>query len=152
MQGCLNKNMPSPLAMLPFVAYHYYLAENLLEYADSEKDLGVYIKKTFSFNEHCGFILTKANQQYGMLKRTCHFVKDFKRRRVLYLTLTRSQFNRCSTIWRPKSKTLLEKFENLQKNALSGFSARKNYHITHNTSTHSNVDRRRSYHLNICSL
>ena len=31
------KSKPSPLAMLPFVAYHYYLAENLLEYADSEK-------------------------------------------------------------------------------------------------------------------
>ena len=28
--------------MLPFVAYHYHLAENLLSYADSERDLGVH--------------------------------------------------------------------------------------------------------------
>ena len=40
----------SPLAMLPFVAYHYHLRENLLSYADSEKDLGVYINKSFTFN------------------------------------------------------------------------------------------------------
>ena len=68
--------------MLPFVEYHYYLAENLLKYADSEKDLGVYINKKFNFNEHCDSILAKANQKYGLLKRTCHFVSDPKRRRV----------------------------------------------------------------------
>ena len=32
------KHRPSPLAMLPFVAYHYQLAETLLSFADSEKD------------------------------------------------------------------------------------------------------------------
>ena len=115
------KNKPSPLAMLPFVAYHYYLAENLLEYADSEKDLGVYVNKDFNFNEHCNYILSKANQQYGLLKRTCNFVNDTKRKRVLYLTLARSQFNHCSTIWRPteiNNKTLVEKFENFQKKCI----------------------------------
>ena len=30
------KHKPSPLAMLPFVAYHYHLAENLLSYADTQ--------------------------------------------------------------------------------------------------------------------
>ena len=42
------KHRPSPLAMLPFVAYHYHLGENLLSYADSEKDLGVHINKSFN--------------------------------------------------------------------------------------------------------
>ena len=32
------KHKLSPLAMLPFVAYYYHLGENLLSYADSEKD------------------------------------------------------------------------------------------------------------------
>ena len=32
------KHEPSPLAMLLFVAYHYHLAENLLSYADKERD------------------------------------------------------------------------------------------------------------------
>ena len=56
-----------------------------------------------------------------MLKRTCQFVNDTKRRRVLYLTLARSHFNHCSTVWRPtliNNKTLVEKFENFQKKCL----------------------------------
>ena len=115
------KSKSSALAMLPFVAYHYYLAGNILKYADSEKDLGVYVNDNYNFNEHCDIILTKANQKYGLLKRTCHFVSDTKRRRVLYLTLARSQFNHCSTIWRPtviSNKTLVEKFENFQKKCI----------------------------------
>ena len=47
------KHKQSPLAMLPFVTYHYHLAENLLSYADSERDLGVHENKSFNFNEHC---------------------------------------------------------------------------------------------------
>ena len=113
------KSKPSPLAMLPFVSYHYYLAENMLNYADSEKDLGVCINNCLNFSEHCDIILAKANQKYGLLKRTCHFVSDTRRRRVLYFTLVRSQFNHCSTAWRPTeitNKTLVEKFEKFQKN------------------------------------
>ena len=43
------EHRPSLLAMLPFVAYHYHLGENLLSYADSEKDLGVLVNKSFNF-------------------------------------------------------------------------------------------------------
>ena len=59
--------------MLPFVAYHYHLAEILLSYADSERDLGVHVNESFNFNEHCEKLLTKANQQLVILKRTCFF-------------------------------------------------------------------------------
>ena len=46
------KRRPSPLTMLPFVAYHYCPSENLLEYVDSERDLGVNITTNCNFNEH----------------------------------------------------------------------------------------------------
>ena len=111
-------NKPSPLSMLPFVSVHYLLGENFLSYADSERDLGVEINSKFSFNEHCEQLLTKANQQYGLLRRTCHFVNDTKRRRVLYLTLVRSQFEHCSQVWHPTSKTMLSKFESFQKKCI----------------------------------
>ena len=109
---------PSPLSMLPFVGYHYNLGENFLEYADSEKDLGVDITSNFSYNVHCDRIISRANQKFGMLKRTCNFVNDVKRRRILYLTLVRSQFEHCSQIWHPNSSTLMDKFENVQKRCL----------------------------------
>ena len=89
------KHKHSPLVMLPFVAYHYHPGETLLSYADSEKDLGVYINKSFTFNEQCEILLTQANQKFGILKRTCHFVTCKNRRRVLYLALVRSQFEHC---------------------------------------------------------
>ena len=112
------KHRPSPLAMLPFVAYHYHLGENLLSYADSEKDLGVHINKSFTFNEQCEILLTKANQKFGILKRTCHFVTCKNRRRVLYLALVRSQFENCSPVWRPRSITMMNKFESFQKKCI----------------------------------
>ena len=106
------KYKPSPLAMLPFVAYHYRLGENLLSYADSEKD--VHVNKSFNFNE----LLTKANQKFGILKRTCNFVTCRNRRRVLYLALVRSQFEHCSPVWKPGSITMMNKFESFQKKCL----------------------------------
>ena len=109
------KHKPSPLAMLPFVAYHYDLAENLLSYADSERGLGVHVNKSFNFNEHCEKHLIKANQQLGILKRTCHFVTNKNRRRVLYLALVMNQFEHCSPIWRPCGNTMINKFEKFQK-------------------------------------
>ena len=112
------KHQPSPLAMLPFVAYHYHHAENLLSYADSERDLGVHVNKSFNFNEHCEKLLIKANQQFGILKRTCHFVTNKNKRRVLYLALVRSQFEHCSPIWRPCGNTMINKFENFQKKCI----------------------------------
>ena len=40
---------------------HYNLEENLLEYADNEKDLGVDITSNFSYNGHCDKIIYRAN-------------------------------------------------------------------------------------------
>ena len=56
------KHRPSPLAMLPFVGYHHYLSENLLSYADSEKDFGVYVDSSFNFTEHCERLIN--NMEY----------------------------------------------------------------------------------------
>ena len=71
--------------MLPFTTNSYNLGENFLAYADSEKDLGVDITSNFTFNQHNTRIISTANQKYGLLRRTFHFVKDFKRRIILYL-------------------------------------------------------------------
>ena len=109
---------PSPLAMLPFIEHHYRLGQNPLEYAASEKDLGVLVNTTFNFTEQCESILLKANQQFGLVKRTCNFVNDVKRRRALYLALVRSQFEHCSVIWRPCNETMLKRFENFQKKCI----------------------------------
>lgn len=72
----------------------------------------------FNWKEHCNKALSKANQKLGMSRRNFHFVTDKNRRRVLYLTIIRSQFEHCPIIWRPVTKTLTDKLEGLQKRAI----------------------------------
>jgi hypothetical protein len=106
------------MGMLPFVGVHYSLGGRILSYVECEKDLGVHVNPSFSFNDHCELLISKAKQQLGLVRRTCHFVKDIARRRVLYLTLVRSQFEHCSPVWRPNGKTMIERFENFQKKCI----------------------------------
>ena len=57
------KQKASLFSMFPFAIHHYHLADSLLEYVESEKDLGVHVNSNFDFNDHCEIILTKANQK-----------------------------------------------------------------------------------------
>ena len=107
--------------MLPFSVFQYHLGESPLNYVDSEKDLGIIVSTNLNFDIQCENLLSQASQQFGLVKRTCHFVKDVRRRRVLYLSFVRSQFEHCSPIWRPNSETVTHKFENFQKKFLTKF-------------------------------
>ncbi len=109
---------PSLLSVLPFTQFVYSLGDTFLEYVDCEKDLGVMVTSDLSWAEQCQKVLSKANQQLGLTRRTCNIVQDQARRRVLYLALVRSQFEHCSIIWRPQNKTLTNKLENLQRRAV----------------------------------
>ena len=109
-------NKPSPfLGICPNIQFHYHRGESVLPFADSERDLGVDITTNLLFNDHINRILAKASQQFGLTKRTCSFVNDTRRKRTLYLTLVRSQFEHCSPIWRPTGKINTQKFESFQK-------------------------------------
>ena len=113
----LNVSNRSP-GIFPDSQFRYSLGDNILEYADFEVDLGVNITTRLNFNDHCSKIYSKANQMLGLTRRPCHFVRDPKRRRALYLSLVRSQFEHCSVIWHPHSKTILDRFETIQKRAI----------------------------------
>ena len=97
----ISKNTPPLVNILPCIQYFYSLNGSLLDYVDSEKDLGIIMNTSLNFNEHAESLYAKANQNFGMLKRNCHFVKNINKRRVLYLTLFRSIFEHCPTVWRP---------------------------------------------------
>ena len=114
----LNIRSPLGIFTFPFSRFQYTIGSDLLEYADSEKDLGILISPSLDFNGHIDAVISKAKQQFGLLRRTCHFVNDRKKRRALYLTLVRSQFEHCSPIWRPYRKTNLEKFDSFQKKCI----------------------------------
>jgi len=124
--------LPPLLGILPFIQYIYFLGEIPLDYAENEKDLGVDINSKLNFNDQCERLFSKASQQFGLTKRTCHFVKDFKRRRALYLSLIRSQFEHCSPVWRSIHKTMTDKLESLQKQCIKWILSEEFYSYTSN--------------------
>jgi hypothetical protein len=104
--------------ILPFTRYIYSMGQSLLEYTDSEKDLGIIMTSNLNFNSQADALYGKANQKFGMLKRNCHFVNDLNKRRVLYLTLVRSIFEHCPIIWRPTSNSTIAKLAGLHYRAI----------------------------------
>ena len=89
-----------------------------IDYADIEKDLGIHINSKLDWSDHCNAIYSKANQRFGLLKRTCHFVRNPNKRRAFYLSQVRSQFEHCTVVWRPSTQTTIDRLESLQKRAL----------------------------------
>ena len=96
-------------------SFTYTLNSEIIEYTPCEKDLGVHTVPKLTWTEHSNILYSRANQRLGMLKRNCDFVKNFNKRRVLFLTQVRSQFEHCPVVWQPQSKTVLDKLESVQK-------------------------------------
>ena len=103
---------------LPYSQFFYSLDRNILDFTESEKDLGLLVSTKLNWTEHCTKLYNKASMMLGLTKRTAHFVINQKQRRVLYLTLVRSQFEHCTVVWRPSLKTSTDKLESLQKRAI----------------------------------
>ena len=108
----------SPLVdVLPCTQFFYSMGFEVLDYVNSEKDLGILVNRTLNFTEHAKMLYSRANQRFGLMKRTCHFVNDQNKRRILYLTMVRSIFEHCPIIWRPSSNTIVNRLESIQKRA-----------------------------------
>ena len=113
------RQSPLPLVeVLPFVQHFYSLGNCLLEYVESEKDLGVDMTPKLSWSQQCNRLYSKANQQLGMTKRNAFFIIDIQKRRLLYIALVRSQFEHCSIIWRPTGTSMSNKLESIQKRSI----------------------------------
>ena len=105
---------------LPFYEFWYELNGNMLEYVHKEKDLGVIINRRLSWIQHCEGLVTRANRQFGLLKRTCYFIFDQRRRRALYLSLIRSIFEHCCQVWPLKLKKLKMQLKMYRKERSNG--------------------------------
>ena len=104
--------------ILPFDRYPYTLSNIAIDYVTSQKDLGVHVTNTLNWSLHCKTLAVKATNMLNLVKRTCHFTKNKDQKRVLYLTLVRSQFEHCSVVWTPQNVTLLTQVESVQRLSL----------------------------------
>ena len=122
------------LNVLPFIQFHYSLDKELIDYCESEKDLGININGSLNFNFHSDMLYSKANQRLGLLKRTCHFIKNSDRKRALFLTMVRSLFEHCPYVWRPSSSSSVNKLEGIQKRGVKWI--RNDYSISYGANYH----------------
>ena len=121
------KSEPMFMNELPFCKYSYTLGDKILDYTACERDLGILINERLDWHEHHDYLLKKGYQMLGMTKRTCHFVFDRGKKRMLYLTLVRSNFEHCSTIWHPVNVVDIRKFKALQKRAIKWINCEEAY-------------------------
>ena len=119
---------PEFIKILPFPKKPYMIGNFDIDYSVCEKDLGVLVNEKFRWEDHHSKILNNAHQMLGFTKRTCHFISDIRKRRSLYLSLVRSNFEHASIIWHPTTETAINEFEQLQKKALKWILNEKNLH------------------------
>ena len=81
------------------IAFDYTLDGTALTRVSEEKDLGVIITSTLSWDSHIHTITAKANKLLGLLKRTCSLLTGVSVRRSLYMSLVKSH----SCVTPPKS-------------------------------------------------
>ena len=81
---------------LPFNIFIYELNETLIDYVQSQCDLGVNVNTKVTWGSHLDKLLTKAKSRLGLLKRTCHFSNDKRQKRTFYLAMVRSISENCS--------------------------------------------------------
>ena len=106
------------LHILPFDRFPYCLGDKCLDYVASEKDLGVHVNIKLNWSHHCETLISKQVNLLNLVRCTCYFTKNTSQKRVLYLTLVRSQLEHCAVVWKPHQETLLTRFEAVQKRAI----------------------------------
>ena len=114
--------------VLPMAKFYYTINENIIDYTDSERDLGIWVNSKFKWDQQQESVLNKAHQMLGIIKCSCNFIADVNKRQFLYISLVRSQFEHWSIIWRLHNETEISGFEKLQKKAIKWIF---NEHIQH---------------------
>ena len=95
-----------------------YKLDNVeLERVSTEKDVGVNITNSLTWNTHIHAIIAKANKLLGLLKRTCPLLNDVSARRSLYLALVKSQLSYATQVWSPHKIALKTQIERVQRRA-----------------------------------
>ena len=96
----------------------YFMDGNVLEYAPSERDLGVIVNTRLNWDDQRSALLRRARSRLGLLKRVAFFSRSRAQKRALYLAITRSQFEHCCQIWRPVAKSSIDQFESVQRSGV----------------------------------
>ena len=105
----------------------YHLGQSEIPLLDHCKDLGIIFSTGLSWSQHYNNISAKAYKQLRLIRRTFSSSVSVRAKKLLYLSLVRSQLTYCCQIWRPhliKDIIFIEKIQRLAtKFILNGFSS-----------------------------
>ena len=96
--------------------WDYTMDGHALGYSQCEKDLGVFIDKSLSFDKHINHVINKANRIMGIARRTfeCMDEEIFK---YIYKGLVRPQLEYAHSVWAPHHAKHIEALESVQRRA-----------------------------------
>ena len=81
---------------------HVYSINSCVIQNDSQhKDLGIIVSSDLSWTNHILYIATKAYNIFGLLRRSFRNCNSVHSKKLLYISLVRSQLIYGSQVWRP---------------------------------------------------
>ena len=99
-------------------SFDYVFNHAQLKHVTEEKDLGVIVNNTLSWEKHVISVTAKANNLLRLLKRTCPLLMDVSVMQTLYLSLVKLQLCFGTQVWSPSQHYLKAKIEHVQRRAM----------------------------------
>ena len=93
----------------------YTLSGTPVQQSSSQKDLGIITTSDLKWNKQVQEISTNANKMLGFVKRTAFDIRQRQLRKVLYLTMVRSQLAYGSQVWAPQTVNNIMTVERVQR-------------------------------------
>ena len=99
------------------ITNNYKLNTLNIQQTDSERDIGVWVENSLTWNKHVNEHSTKANKLLGYIRRSSLYIHNTAVRRMLYLALVRPHLGYATQTWAPQSVELLKQVEHTQRRA-----------------------------------
>ena len=95
----------------------YFINSHPVNSCSQHKDLGILISHDLSWTNHLVQITSQAYKKLGLLRRTLCSSNSVNTKKILYISLVRSQLVYCSQIWRPFQVKEIKLLEDVQRRA-----------------------------------
>ena len=95
----------------------YFINGAAVPHSDTHRDLGIVMSEDLTWCAHYSNLTCKAYKVLGLLRRNFNVCGAVAQKRKLYLSLVRSTFNYCSSIWRPHLIKDIMTLETVQRRA-----------------------------------
>ena len=101
----------------PHTTHSYHVDNNTISLHSHHKDFGIIISSDLSWNNHYNYISSRAYKLLGLLRRSFSSINSQSGKKLLYISLIRSQLSYCSQIWRPHLLKDIQSLEQIQRRA-----------------------------------